>query len=385
MATIKKRGNSYLIRVYYGYDINRKQIEHSMTWKPSKGMTQKQIEKEVNRQAVLFEEGVRNGFVSSSIKFSDFLTQWKEDYAKKNYKLTTIDTMTHIMKRVDEELGYYKLSKITRRTIQEFIKSLSDGNKNYDSLSPKTVRNYIHYVSSAFEYAIRLGLISNNPCHNAVLPAKKKAQYEMYSVEEAQIFIDKLTKNAPIMYQCYFLLAIYGGLRRGELCGLTWDNIDFDNQIITIEKAVYHISKQGDLVDTPKSESSNRSLKLPFTIFSFFNRLRIFYDNEQKRLGNIWNETDFVFKDEFGTGLSPLKPNRWLHKFCERENLKYVVPHSFRHLCASLMIDSGASVKTVQGYMGHSDAGTTLNIYAQAFAKSQAIASEAIASNFKLG
>ena len=71
MATIKKRGNSYLIRVYYGYDINRKQIEHSMTWKPSKGMTPKQIEKEVNRQAILFEESVRNGFVSSSIKFSD--------------------------------------------------------------------------------------------------------------------------------------------------------------------------------------------------------------------------------------------------------------------------------------------------------------------------
>lgn len=82
--------------------------------------------------------------------------------------------------------------------------------------------------------------------------------------------------------------------------------------------------------------------------------------------------------------ISPLAPNEWLHKFCEQENLKYVVPHSFRHLNASLLIESGASVKTVQACLGHSDATTTLNIYAHSFAKAQAKASEAVASNFKL-
>ena len=384
MATIRKRRNGYQIRVSCGYDMNGRQVIRTKSWKPKTGMTAKQIEKELNKQAVLFEEACINGLVISSIKFSDFLAQWKEDYAKKNYKLTTIDTMTHIMKRVEEELGHYKLNKFTKRTIQEFIKSLSDGNKKYKPLGSKTVRNYIHYVSSVFEYAVKLNLISSNPCHNVSLPSKKKTHYEMYSVEEAQTFIDTLTQKAPIKYQCYFLLAIYGGLRRVELCGLTWDNIDFDNQVITIEKAVYHITKRGDLIDTPKSECSNRSLKLPWTIFSYFNKLRIFYESEQKRLGSMWNETEFVFKDDFGIGLSPLAPNRWLHKFCDQENIKYVVPHSFRHLCASLMIDGGASVKTVQDYMGHSDAGTTLNIYAQAFSKSQAIASEAVASNFKL-
>ena len=113
-------------------------------------------------------------------------------------------------------------------------------------------------------------------------------------------------------------------------------------------------------------------------------KLKIFYESEEYRLGSYWNNTEFVFKDEDGNSLSPLKPNRWLHKFCEKENLKYVTPHSFRHLCASLMIDSGASVKTVQACLGHSDASTTLNIYAHAFAKAQARASEAVASNFKL-
>lgn len=86
------------------------------------------------------------------------------------------------------------------------------------------------------------------------------------------------------------------------------------------------------------------------------------------RLGSKCQDNDFV-----GSVISPLAPNEWLHKFCEREGLKYVVPHSFRHLAATLMIESGASVKTVQACMGRSEASTTLNIYAHACSKAQAM------------
>ena len=384
MATIRKRGDSYQIRVSCGYDTNGKQVIRTKTWKPAENMTKKQIEKELNKQAVVFEDACMNGLVTSTVKFSDFIEQWKEGYAKKNYKLMTLDTMKHIMKRVNEELGHMRLSKINRRHIQSFINSLSDGNAHYKPLGAKTVRNYINYTSSIFEYAIRLDLISNNPCSKTDLPALKKVERDVYTLQEAQEFIDALRQKAPIVFQTYFILSIYGGLRRGELCGLTWDDIDFENEIITIDKALYHITKQGNKLDTPKSASSNRSLKLPSEIFGFFRKLKIFYDNEEQRLGSYWNDNDFVFKDEDGNSLSPLKPNRWLHKFCEKENLKYVTPHSFRHFCASLMIDSGANVKTVQACLGHSDASTTLNIYAHSFAKAQAKASEAVASHFKL-
>lgn len=384
MATIRKRVNGYQIRVSCGYDANGKQVTRTKSWKPKPNMTKKQIEKELNRQAVLFEEACMNGLVTSSVKFCDFIEQWKDGYAKKNYKLMTIDTMQHIMKRVNEELGHMRLSKISRRHIQAFINSLSDGNEKYKPLGPKTVRNYINYTSSIFEYAIRLDLVSNNPCSKIILPALKKVEREVYTLTEAQTFIDTLIQKAPIVFQTYFILAIYGGLRRGELCGLTWNDIDFENEIISIDKALYHISNKGSTLDTPKSASSNRSLKLPSEVFEFFRKLKIFYENEKCRLGSYWNDTEFVFKDEDGNSLSPLKPNRWLHRFCENENLKYITPHSFRHLCASLMIDSGASVKTVQACLGHSDASTTLNIYAHSFAKAQAKASEAVASNFKL-
>jgi hypothetical protein rflaF_02413 len=80
MATIKKRGNSYLIRVSCGYDINGNHKEQSMTWKPDEGMTKKQIEKELNRQAVMFEESVNHGFKTSAMKFQELAEEWFENY-----------------------------------------------------------------------------------------------------------------------------------------------------------------------------------------------------------------------------------------------------------------------------------------------------------------
>lgn len=386
MATIRKRGDSYQIRVSCGYDTNGNQMEQSMTWKPDKKMTPKQLEKELNRQAVMFEEACANGFVTSAVKFSVFAEQWFENYAKPKYKKTTLYKAEHVIKRINDEIGYKRLDKITPRDIQGLIKSLANGNeaKGYKPMAAKTIKNYISYVSTVFEYAIRLDMMSRNPCTRANIPTGKTKERDIYTLDEAQIFIDTLIKKASLVYQCYFILAIYSGFRRGELSGLTWDNIDFKNHIITIDKALYYTKADGIVVDTPKTETSQRSLKLPEIIFDYLKRLKDFYADEAVRLGTKWEDNNFVFRNETGSVLSPLSPNSWLHKFCERENLRYVNIHSFRHLNASLLIDSGASVKTVQTCMGHSMASTTLNIYAHAFRQSQAKASIAVAENFHL-
>lgn len=386
MATIRKRGDNYQIRVSCGYDTNGKQVVRTKTWRPDKKLTAKQIEKELNHQAVMFEDACINGFMTSATKFSEFAERWKMEYAENNLKQTTIDNMSHTIDRVNEEIGHFRLDKINTRIIQNLIVSLTNGDekKGYKPLRAKTVKNYISYVSSVFDYALRLEMVLKNPCQNAVIPTVKRTQRDMYTLDEAQLFIDTLIQKAPLVYQCYFILAIYSGLRRGELSGLTWDNIDFKNHIITVEKALYHVKGKGNVLDTPKTASSNRSLKLPAAMFTYLNWLRKFYEQERTRLGTKWDDNNFVFKRHDGQPLSPAAPSKWLRKFCEREGLRHVVPHSFRHLAASLMIDAGASVKTVQACLGHSDASTTLNIYAHSFAKSQAKMSEAVGNNFKL-
>ena len=102
-------------------------------------------------------------------------------------------------------------------------------------------------------YAVSLDMLSTNPCRNANLPSVKKVTREIYTLQEAQLFLDRLTEKAPLVYQCYFILMIYSSFRRGEMCGLTWDNVDFENHTITVEKALSHITNLGDILETPKT------------------------------------------------------------------------------------------------------------------------------------
>ena len=105
MATIRKRGNSYQIRVSAGYDSEYRQIIHTKTWKPTPGMTERQIEKEVARQAIMFEELCKKGIVSVNIKFNDFSEQWLENYARVNLKSTSYQRMLSSTKRIYAAFG----------------------------------------------------------------------------------------------------------------------------------------------------------------------------------------------------------------------------------------------------------------------------------------
>ena len=121
MATIRKRGDSYQIRVSCGYDTNGKQVEQSMTWKPDKKMTDRQIEKELNRVAVKFEEDCMNGHITAAIKFEDFAEQWFNEYAEIRLKPKTIEGYRWMSARIYKAIGHIRLDKVTARDIQKFI------------------------------------------------------------------------------------------------------------------------------------------------------------------------------------------------------------------------------------------------------------------------
>ncbi len=127
MATIKKRGNSYLFRVYAGYDTDGKQIERTKTWKPPEDWNERRAEKEAQRQATLFEERVRTGGLGNGkMKFADFAEFWLKKYAEPNLKPKTVTRYKGLLKRINQELGYFSLSKIQPGNLLEFYENLSD-------------------------------------------------------------------------------------------------------------------------------------------------------------------------------------------------------------------------------------------------------------------
>lgn len=265
MANIRKRGNTYQIRVSCGYNTKGEQVVQTMSWRPPAGMTEKQAEKEVQKQAILFEEKCLHGQVVTNVKFEEFAEQWFKEYAELNLRSTSLERMNNLKIRVYPAIGHFRLDKITARQIQQFINDLAKNGKNLRSgkpLSRKTVVHHLSFISDVFGYAVKMDMLSENPCAKVSVPKGEKKEKEIYTLEEVeQLFV--LLEKAPIKYRVFFTLAIYSGFRRGELLGLEWKDVDFDNNVISVRRTSNYTKARGTYTDTTKTKKSQRSLKFP--------------------------------------------------------------------------------------------------------------------------
>ena len=223
MASIEKRSNTtYRITVSCGYDSNGKQIKKHTSWKPSKSMTEKQIEKEVNRFAVEFESKVLNGdYVNTSnIKLADFCPHYLE-LADNTLAPTTKALYIKIIDTIIKpSLGHMKLKDIKPIHVQQFIQMLSgEGvrtDKKGDKLSPATVKRYLTVLKSIMAKAYKLELIDRNPTETSKLyiPSVDEPEVEIFTKEEAAQMLSCLNSE-PLIFQVLIHLAITTGCRRG--------------------------------------------------------------------------------------------------------------------------------------------------------------------------
>ena len=382
MANIRKRGNTYQIRVSCGYKLNGEQVVQTMSWKPPEGMTPKQAEKEVQKQAILFEEKCLRGQVTANVKFEEFAEQWFEEYARLNLRKSSFERMRQVTQRVYPAFGHLRLDRITGRQIQQFINELVLNGKNMQTgkpLSRKTAMHHLSFISDVFSYAVRMDIVSDNPCRKVYVPKGGKKEKEIYSIEEIeQLF--RLLEDAPLKYRTFFTLAVYTGFRRGELMGLEWKDIDFESGVVSVRRTSNYTVKTGIYTDTTKTKSSQRSMKLPQLVLDILKDHKAEQDEERQKLGTKWFECDRLFVTADGHPMHNNTTYNWLRKFCKKNDFPFRDIHSLRHFYASALINEGIDVATVSSALGHSAISTTTSIYLHAFQDANARASEAIAS-----
>lgn len=454
MANIEKRGNSYRIVVSSGYDITGKQIKQYYTYKPPKDMTQIQLEKELNRVAVEFEQQCSQGYImDNNMKLIDFVEIWFRDYVgNKNLSPVTIKGYQDLSLKIVAELGHIKIGKITPKHVQDFYakikhcKNVKGGEKfkvtdeylklvssmkqkdistkaniNDDTLrrlkkggnttlvtakkisnalernfnvlfistsekktvSNETVLHYHRLLNNIMNTAVRWGVIPFNVIEKRVELPKTENKTPKFMEDKEAIELLKLLDSEPIKYKLALNLLIFSGLRRGEIGGLKWDDIDFESNIITINRSLKYISGIKIFEGNTKNYGSMRSIKLPQSIFDLFKAYQEFQLEERIKVGDRWQDTGYIFTRWNGEPMNLDTTGKYLKKFTIKHNLKSIHLHSLRHTNASVLIAKGVDLKTVSSRLGHSNVSTTCNIYAHAIKTADAKASDSLEDIFK--
>ncbi len=375
MAYIDPRTNkkgeiiSYRIRVSRGYDEKGKRLKpFFMTWVPDKGMSQKQIERELQKQVVLFEERCNNGeqAVSSKIKLKEFIPQYLE-----TIEVRVSPTTLHFYKKIIANhiipyFGNKRMQDIKPMHIQDFIKYLteltpehSSPTNDTDKLSPSTVRRYLTVVQSIFKLAHKLEIISTNPAkaEKLTIPRVVNPRIEIFTKDEAAEMLRCLTEE-ELPFQTYVQLAIITGARRGELAALKFSDFDHDACKLTISRAAIKISGQPIQIKPPK-DYEVRTVTINEHCIELVKMLKAQREQERRMLGSKWAGDEWLFTQWNGEIMNPQTPTKQFDKFLKKHNLKHRKLHSLRHTSATLLLYGGINIRQVQQRLGHSELETT--------------------------
>lgn len=355
---------SYTIRVYHGYDSKGKRLKpYTMSYKPASNMTAKQIEKEVKRQATLFEEQCRNGQIGANrnIKLANFCTMYLEIKENILAPRTYEFYKNEIDKLIIPLLGHIKLSELRPAHIQQFVQYLQgdirkkNGEQDNTKLSPSTIKRKVAILQSILKQAVKLGLIQSNPANadHLTMPKTITPKVEIFTKQEAAEMLSCL-EIEPLQYQTIVQLAIMSGARLGELVGLKFSDVDFINHKITIERSVYKLKGQPIMTKAPK-DNDVRTITVNESCIELIRLLKAEKEREALRLGTAWKGSDWLFTKWDGSIMYPQTPSQWFNKFLERNGLKHRKFHALRHTSATLLLYGGVNVKQVQGRLGHSD------------------------------
>lgn len=173
------------------------------------------------------------------------------------------------------------------------------------------------------------------------------------------------------------------GLRRGELAGLEWQDIDYENKTMTIQRSVQDIVGFGLITKDPKTENSKRTISIPDKLITYLKEYQVWWNNQKHYLGDRWKDTDRLFCTEDGKTISPGLFRVWLQKTLAKADLPKVSLHSLRHTNITLQLIAGVDMKTVSARAGHSKASTTSDFYSHFIKNSDIHASEIINKIFE--
>lgn len=363
MASITQRGKSYLIRVSDGFDLEGNRKSFAMTWTPEPKMTSRQIEKELARVAIEFEDSVKRGKIirDAKMRFADWCPIYLQNVSGRLAPSTYQSYEKVIENYLNPAFGAMKLKDIHPQHVQSFVRNLQEPTAGIQhKLSPSTIKRVYSVLQAILHNACKLGYIPENPAtrDRIELPSTDDPEVDIFTKEEIERILD-LLQNEPLMYQSLINLAIITGCRRGELVALKWEDVDFKSLVVSINKSNYISKANGIQTKSPKTSGSIRLVAIPPFCAELLKRYRREQKAERIRLGDQWIDEDWIFTQWNGAPMYPTTPTAWFSEFLKRHELPHRKFHALRHTSATLLLVNGADIKTVGSRLGHRKLSTT--------------------------
>ena len=371
-GSIEKRGkNSYRLTVSEGFDLNGKPMIHRKTIHGTK--------KDAEIELAKFVTEVQNGLVidGKSLKFSEFVEIWKRDYGSKELAPTTYKRYCRMLEtRILPYFGHFYINKIRPTDIMKFYDLLekdtqlvrkkgNNGSKTKKPLSGKSILEHHRLLRAMLHRAVYWQLIVSNPAERVQPPKAKKPKRRSYDDEQTKILLENLEKLSveDTKYKVAIILTIFTGVRLGELMGLEWQDVDFRNGIISINRSSQYLSDMGVFTKVPKTESSIREIAIPEFIISLLEEYKLWYEDQKLLYGELWTNSNRLFVQADGKPMHPSSISKWFVKYVGTIGLPVINFHGLRHTNASLLVAQNVDIAVVSARLGHAQISTTLDFY----------------------
>lgn len=359
---LRKRSKNYIVYLeYLDKETNKRKQKNMGSYPLKRDATRRlnEIKEEIYKEELL---------LPNETIIEDFILDFLEKY-KINLSITTYNCYMRTSKKyIIPLLGDIKLCDIRPIHIQNYVDDL------VGLLSPKTIKIHLNILNLAFKRAYRLKLIKENPVQFVEIPKSKKFKNEIYTPEDMRILLEKCHGTS---LELPIIIASGLGLRVSEILGLTWNNIDFNDFTITVDKITTRDNGKVILKD-PKTESSVRTISAPKEIIFMLKQLK--KDRLAAKLKGEKSHRELIFYDK---NLQPIAPDVISKKFkyfLEQNNLKHIRFHDLRHSHVTMLIDAKVPIKVISERVGHSNVNTTLNIYSHALKEMDQEASDKISN-----
>lgn len=371
-GSIEKRGkNSYRLTVSEGFDLDGKPMIHRKTVHGTK--------KDAEVELAKFVTEVQNGLVIDGkyLKFSEFTEIWKRDYGSKELAPSTYKRYCRMLEtRLLPYFGHFYINKIKPTDIMKFYDLLekdtqlvrkkgNNGSKTKKPLSGKTILEHHRLLRAMLHKAVYWQLIVANPAERVQPPKARKPKRRSYDDEQTKILLEnlELLSSEDTKYKVAIILTVFTGVRLGELMGLEWQDVDFKNGIISINRSSQYLSDMGVFTKVPKTESSIREIAIPEFIISLLEEYKLWYEEQKSIYGELWTNSDRLFVQSDGKPMHPSTISKWFVKYVGQIGLPVINFHGLRHTNASLLVAQNIDIAVISARLGHAQISTTLDFY----------------------